>query len=95
MVPNASDRDAYFAEVRRLLQAALLVPPGMPARLNATVQFFLAADGTLSRAKMVSPSGNAVFDRAVLEAIARTRAPARPDGTGELMETTLATRAER
>ena len=77
--------EAYWAELRQRLRAALQEPPGVPPNLVAKVEFILRADGVLLQPRILSASGSAEFDRAVLEAILRTRMGPRPDGkTGKL-----------
>ena len=80
-----TELEAYFAELRRRLRAALETPPGVSEELVATVDVLLAADGSLSHAHIAKSSGSAEFDRAVLVAIGRTRMSARPDGKSEVM----------
>lgn len=87
----ATKQELYFAELRRRLRAALVVPRGLSSNLVATIEVFLAADGTLSRPVLIGPSGNAEFDRAVLQAVARTRMTARPDGRSETLEIPFST----
>lgn len=77
--------DAYFAMLRDRLRAALEKPPGLADTLVTTVSVRIAADGTLSGARIVRSSGSPDFDRAVLAAIARTRMPPRPDNKSELL----------
>lgn len=72
--------EKYFAMLRERLLKALDKPPGLSDTLVAEAEFRLNADGSISGAKILSPSGSAEFDRAVLEAYGRVRMPARPDG---------------
>ena len=72
--------DAYFALLRDRLVKALDKPPGVSDTLVAEVEFQLGADGSLSAAKIIGPSGSADFDRAVLDAFSRVHLPKRPDG---------------
>lgn len=87
---GTTDRDtpeleAYWAELRQRLRAALQEPPGVPPNLVAKVEFILRADGVLLQPRILSASGSAEFDRAVIEAILRTKMGPRPDGkTGTL-----------
>lgn len=77
--------DAYFAMLRERLRAAIEKPPGLADTLVTTVSVRIAADGTLSGARITRSSGSPDFDRAVLAAIARTRMPPRPDNKTELL----------
>ena len=71
--------DAYFALLRERLLKALDKPAGLSDTLVAEVEFRLNADGSITGAKIIGPSGSAEFDRAVLDAYARVRLPERPD----------------
>jgi len=77
--------DAYFAMLRERLRAALEKPPGLADTLVTTIEVRIAADGTLSGARITRSSGSPEFDRAVLAAVARTRMPPRPDNKSELL----------
>lgn len=77
--------DAYFAMLRERLRAALEKPPGLADTLVTTIEVRIAADGTLSGARITRSSGSPEFDRAVLAAVARTRMPPRPDNKTELL----------
>ena len=72
--------DAYFGMLRDRLLKALDKPPGLSDTLVAEAEFRIGADGSIRGVKIISPSGSAEFDRAVLEAYSRVRMPARPDG---------------
>lgn len=74
---------AYDALLRQRLQAAFEPPPGLSDNLVALVRVQSNADGSLTSARIVTSSGSAEFDRAVLDAVRRTRMPARPDGKSE------------
>jgi TonB family protein len=65
--------ESYIALLIQRLRAAHEKPPGLSDLLEAKVEFRIAADGTLSSAKIVDSSGSAEFDRSVLEAVARVR----------------------
>lgn len=84
--------DAYFAMLRERLFKALDKPPGLSDALVAEAEFRLGADGSLSAVKIISPSGSAEFDRAVLDAFARVRMPARPDGKSSVQTTRFRTK---
>lgn len=72
--------EAYMAKLRESLRAALNEPRGVPTNLIARVEFVLRADGVLLRPRIVAASGSSEFDRAVIEAILRTKMGPRPDG---------------
>jgi TonB family protein len=74
---------AYDSLFKQRLKAAFEPPPGLSDTLVATVEVRSNSDGTLSRARITKSSGSAEFDRAVLDAIAHTQMPARPDGRSE------------
>jgi TonB family protein len=76
------------------LRAALETPAGVSEELVATVDVLLAADGTLSHARIAESSGSAEFDHAVLVAIGRTRMRARPDGKSEVVTIPFSTHRE-
>ncbi len=65
--------ESYIALLIQRLRAAHEKPPGLSDLLEAKVEFRIAADGTLSSAKIVDSSGSEEFDRSVLEAVARVR----------------------
>ena len=65
--------ESYIALLIQRLRAAHEKPPGLSDLLEAKVEFRIAADGTLSSAKIVDSSGSPEFDRSVLEAVARVR----------------------
>ena len=75
--------DAYYSLLKQRLKAAFEPPPGLSDTLVASVEVRSNSDGVLSRARIVKSSGSGEFDRAVLDAIAHTQMPARPDGTSE------------
>jgi colicin import membrane protein len=61
----------------------------------ARVEFFVGADGSISRVRISRSSGSAEFDRSVLEAFSRTRTiGARPDKKGEAVELEFKMREE-
>jgi len=78
---DGSILELYDAELLLKLRKAFEEdrPPGLSDSLKVTIAVRSNADGSLTGAKVVEPSGNAEFDRAVLEALRRVRMPARPD----------------
>lgn len=77
--------DAYFSLLIQRLREAHQRPEGVSDLLNATAEFYIARDGSISRVSIVRSSGNAQFDQSVLSAFrnAGTIGP-RPDGGGTL-----------
>lgn len=82
--------DAYFALLKARIKENHIPPEGVSDRLSARVEVFVAADGSLSNVRIVSPSGNFEFDRSVIEAVEHTRSiAARPDGRSESVTMTI------
>jgi colicin import membrane protein len=77
--------DTYFALLEQRLREAHEKPPGLSDLLVAQAEFYLGADGSISKASIVKSSGNAEFDQSVLSAIrnVHTIGP-RPDGRGSM-----------
>ncbi len=65
--------DAYFARLTNALRAAWEQPDSMVDLLVAKVSFHLAADGSISRVKIVKTSGSQEYDQSVLDAFSRVR----------------------
>jgi len=78
--------ERYGAFLKLKLRQAHVPPPGVGgSKLSTEVEFFLAADGTLSRMKVVRSSGNPEFDASVLEAFRQVRSVGpRPDGQSDM-----------
>jgi colicin import membrane protein len=72
--------DAYFAMLKERLLSALRSQAGLSDTLATEVEFRLNADGSITGAKVIGPSGSAEFDRAVIDVFSRVKMPARPDG---------------
>jgi colicin import membrane protein len=81
--------ERYFAMLIQRLRESHEKPGGLSDLLNAEVQFMVAANGSLSAVRIVRSSGNADFDQSVLEAFARVRMPARPDGKSDVQSLTF------
>lgn len=86
--------DSYFAMLRAKLKDNFVPSPNVSDKLSAGVEFFLAADGSLSRVRIVRSSGSPEFDRLVLDAFAQTHMPPRPDGHGDTIKLTYSLRDE-
>ena len=79
-----SEMDAYFSLLEDRIHANYVPPSDVSDKLMAGVEFYLAADGSISRVRIVQSSGNSAFDEAALEAFKQTRSIGpRPDGHGE------------
>jgi len=81
--------ERYESMLIQRLREAHEKPGGLSDLLNADVQFTMAANGSFSGVRIVRSSGNADFDQSVLEAFARVRMPARPDGKTEIIRLTF------
>lgn len=77
---EGSEMEKYFAMLRERLVRALDKPPGLSDTLVAEVEFRIGADGSVTGVRIISDSGSAEFNRALLDAYARVRMPVRPDG---------------
>jgi colicin import membrane protein len=92
---EGSELDAYFALLKARIKESHVPPEGVSNRLEARVEFFVAADGSLSHVRIARSSGNAEFDMSVVEACEHTRPiGARPDGRSETVEMTFKMREE-
>ena len=81
--------ERYESMLIQRLKEAHEKPGGLSDLLTADVQFTMAASGSFSSVRIVRSSGNADFDQSVIEAFARVRMPARPDGKTEVIELTF------
>ena len=76
--------DGYFALLKARIKENFEASGDASDRLATRLEFFVAANGSLSGVRIVRSSGNADFDRSVLEAFHRTSSIGpRPDGKGE------------
>jgi len=77
--------ETYFALLKQHLREAHEKPSGLSDLIAARAEFYVGADGSISRARIVQSSGNTEFDESVLAAIrnVRTIGP-RPDGKGDV-----------
>jgi colicin import membrane protein len=86
---------SYFGMLIARLKEAHEKPTGLSDLLSATVQFYIAADGSISRVAISRSSGNAEFDQSVLAAFRKIAAmPRRPDERGDVREVTFRMRDE-
>jgi colicin import membrane protein len=79
-----NELDTYISRLLQALRTAHNKPAGLSDLLNARVEFVIAADGRLSNVRIVHSSGNAEFDRSVIEAFAAVGSIGpTPDGKGD------------
>ena len=92
---QGSALDAYFARLRAALKQNHEKPPGLSDLLAAEVEFLIAADGSISRTRVVRTSGDGEFDRSCLEAFKSlgTVGP-RPDGKSDVRTVTFRMKEE-
>jgi colicin import membrane protein len=76
---------AYFALFKQKLRTEFEPPPGLGDALKVVIEVRSNADGSLTSPKVAKGSGNAEFDRAVIEAVKRVRMPPRPDKKSEII----------
>ena len=76
--------DSYFALLEARIKENLVTPDGLSDSVSAKVEFYVGADGSISRVHIVKSSGNAEFDHAVVAAFSKTQSVGRrPDGKGD------------
>jgi len=81
---EGSELDAYFSMLRDRIKENAVQLDGVSDKLEARVEFFLAADGSISHVRILESSGNAEFDSSAVEAVSQTRSmPPRPDGKSD------------
>ena len=87
--------ERYFALLKNRLKENHEKPTGLSDTLVARVEFYVGADGSISRVRISRSSGSEEFDRSVREAFARTKSiGARPDKKGEAVELEFRMREE-
>ena len=92
---EGNELDLYFSLLKSRIKENHTPPEGVSDTLEARLEFFVAADGSLSHFRIVSPSGNHEFDRSVIEACERTRSIGpRPDGRSEMVQMTFKMRED-
>lgn len=85
----------YWGMLQEKLRAAHEKPAGLDDGLAVRVEFVLRADGTLGDVRVISSSGNTVFDASVVAAFRRVRGlGAPPAGNVGLNQVTFRTHAE-
>ncbi len=80
---NSDVLAAYEKMLRDRLRREFVAPPGLSDRLKVEIEVRSNADGSLTGARVVTSSGSAEYDRAVLDAIRSVKMPARPDKKGQ------------
>lgn len=76
--------DTYYAYLKARVKENHEKPSGLSDTLVVKVAFFIAADGSISRARVVKSSRSSEFDKSVIDAIRRTESIGkRPDGRSE------------
>jgi colicin import membrane protein len=87
--------ERYFSLLKARLKENHEKPSGLSDALMARVEFYVSADGSISRVRISKSSGSEEFDRSVREAFARTKSiGARPDKKGETVELEFRMREE-
>jgi colicin import membrane protein len=78
--------ETYFALLKQKLRDAHEKPTGLSDQISAEAEFYVGADGSVTRASIVKSSGNSDFDKSVLAAIRDVRGIGpRPDGKGSML----------
>jgi len=92
---EGSELDAYFAFLKAKIKESHVPPEGVSDTLEAQVEFLLTSNGSLSEVRIARTSGNAEFDRSVVEACQRTHSIGpRPDGKTEIVKMTFKMRED-
>jgi colicin import membrane protein len=77
----------YFAALKEKIKAAHQKPDNVSDQLSARISFYVAANGAIGQVKIIRSSGNAEFDRSVIEAVRAVHAIGpRPDERGDTRE---------
>ena len=81
---EGSELEAYFAELTLQITKNAVPLEGVSDSLHARVEFFIAADGSISHVRILNSSGNHEFDQSAIEAVERTPSIGpRPDGKSD------------
>ncbi len=82
--PQRSELEAYIARLVMALRQNHQKPPGLSDLLAADIEFFIAADGTISRVRVSRSSGNADFDQSCVDAFRQVGSVGpKPDGKSD------------
>lgn len=77
---NQDELSSYFASLKQAILQAIESHPLTARPLRTKVQFYLAPNGSISGAVIVSGSGDAVFDQKVIEGFRRLKRYGSPPG---------------
>jgi colicin import membrane protein len=84
VVAEHSALEGYISRLVSVLRQNHEKPPGLSDLLSADVEFFIAADGTISRVRISHSSGNAAFDASCIETFRRIGSIGpKPDGKSD------------
>jgi colicin import membrane protein len=87
---EGSELEAYWAMLKSRLSDNLEKPTDVSDDLKAVVEFYVAANGSISGIRISRSSGSDEFDQAVLAAVHRTHPIGpRPDGRGDVEQLTF------
>lgn len=81
---EGSQLEAYFQMLTNRVRENAVPAENVSDKLEARVEFFLAADGSISHVHILNSSGNADFDHTAVEVVAQTQSIGpRPDGRSD------------
>jgi colicin import membrane protein len=81
---EGSELEAYFQMLTNRVRENAVPIEGVSDALEARVEFMLAADGTITRVRVIKSSGNSEFDASAIEAVTQTHSIGpRPDGRSD------------
>jgi colicin import membrane protein len=81
---EGSELEAYFQMLTNRVRENAVPAENVSEKLEARVEFFLAADGSISHVHILNSSGNADFDHTAVEVVAQTQSIGpRPDGKSD------------
>ncbi len=81
---EGSELEAYFQMLTDRVRQNAVPIEGVSDKLEARVEFMLAADGSISHVHVIKSSGNSEFDASAIEAVSQTQSIGpRPDGRSD------------
>ena len=81
---EGSELEAYFQMLTNRIRENAVPAENVSDKLEARVEFFLAADGSISQVHILNSSGNSDFDHTAIEVVAQTQSIGpRPDGKSD------------
>jgi colicin import membrane protein len=81
---EGSELEAYFQMLTDRVRQNAVPIEGVSDKLEARVEFMLAADGSISHVRVIKSSGNSEFDASAIEAVSQTGSIGpRPDGRSD------------